>query len=111
MSVYNLKDMIRINQEIGETGELRNGSSLEFALSMNKYNKSWLYKLCYLIRSILVDHPFIDGNKRTAFVLCTIIFEDNNLNYNKDKLVIQLHMVAKKSITDLNKIARMLLKC
>ncbi|MFC1697991.1 hypothetical protein ACFL1H_06635, partial [Nanoarchaeota archaeon] len=68
MCMINKKDIIRINQEIGETGELSNESSLDFALHMIKHKKSWLYELSYLIRSILVDHVFKDGNKRTALV-------------------------------------------
>jgi len=31
-----------------------------------------------LLNSITNNHPFIDGNKRTAFVVTATILEDNN---------------------------------
>ena len=111
MSMYNLKDIIRINQEVGETGELRDSSSIDFAISITKNNKSWLYELSYLARSIIIDHVFVDGNKRTAYILCTLYFEKQNKEYNDQKLIIAILKIARKNITDINKIARLLLKC
>ena len=64
--LINKKDMVGANQEIGCNGEFSNESSLDFALSIVKQKKSWLYELSYLVRSLLVDHIFQDGNKRTA---------------------------------------------
>ncbi|MBU0756543.1 MAG: Fic family protein [Nanoarchaeota archaeon] len=111
MSVYNLKDIIRINQEIGESGQIRNDSSLQFALGIIKQKKSWLYELSYLTRSLLLDHPFIDGNKRTAYILCTLYFYDNKIEFDKTKLVKKIYEIAKKNISDINKIVRELSKC
>ncbi len=111
MSVYNLKDLIRINQEIGEQGLVRNESSITFALGMLKKKKSWLYELSYLVRSIVVDHVFEDGNKRTAYVLGTLYFQDNEKKYDDQKLVENILLIAKKSIVDINKVGRLLLKC
>lgn len=109
--MYNFKDIIRINREVGESGEVRDESSLKFALSIVKNNKSWIYELSYIIRSLIVDHPFIDGNKRTAYVLCSIYFSDHNRKLNKQKLVETIYLIAKKNISDINKIARKILKC
>ena len=109
--MYNLKDLARINQEIGESGELREKSNIEFALDIVKRKKSWLYELAYLLRSLIVDHPFIDGNKRTAYMLCILYFEDNKQSYDDEKLVKIVYQIAKKSTTDINKIIRMILKC
>ncbi len=111
MSVYNLKDIIRINQEIGEKGELRNQASLDFALSMMKGYKSWLYELSHFVRCLAVDHPFVDGNKRTAFMLCTLYFDDNKRQFDDEKLVKAIFKIAKKSINNVNAIGRELLKC
>ena len=58
MILLNKKDVIRINQEIGENGHFQNESSLDLALSIIRQKKSWLQELCYLIRSMLVDHCF-----------------------------------------------------
>ena len=109
--MYNLKDVMRINQEIGENGELRDKSSLEFALYITKSKKSWLYELSYIVRSIVIDHPFMDGNKRTAYILCTLYFEENNKYYSDQKLVESILKIARKNITDINKIGRVLLAC
>lgn len=111
MSVYNIKDLIRINQEIGESGDFRNKSSLEFALHYVKQKKSWLFELSYIVRALLIDHPFVDGNKRTALIICQLYFDDNKHEYKKQRLVDILHKIARKNITDINKIVRELLKC
>lgn len=111
MSVYNLKDVVRLNQEAGESGELRSSSSLDFALKMTKQNKGWLMELSYIVRSILIDHPFIDGNKRTAYLLCVIYFEDNNKRFDKQRIMETMHLIAKKNINSVDKIGRLLLKC
>ena len=44
-------------------------SSLNFALEHSKHSIAWTKQLAYLIRAILTDHVFIDGNKRTAYGL------------------------------------------
>jgi len=111
MSVYNLKDIIRINQDIGESGELRDDSSIKFALSIGKNKKSWLFELSYIVRGLLVDHPFVDGNKRTAYLLCTLIIEDNKYQCDDDKIVKNIHLISKKSVNDINKITRMMIGC
>ncbi|MDP4283215.1 MAG: Fic family protein [Bacteroidota bacterium] len=36
-----------------------------------------LHKAASLIESILINHPFIDGNKRTGYVLMRILLIDN----------------------------------
>jgi len=104
--MINKKDVIRINQEIGSSGELRNKSSLEFALDIAKERKSWLYELSYIVRSILVDHVFADGNKRTALALIITYFDLKELEYDRDKAVRIVYYIAKNNITDINKIMR-----
>ncbi len=107
MLYINKKDIIRINQEIGESGEFQNESSLEFALHTIKHKKSWLYELSYLIRSLLVDHCFRDGNKRTALVITITYFEDEDIKFDKDALIKLIWDIAKKNVADINKIQRM----
>ena len=77
--MINKKDIISFNIEIGEKGELHNESSLDFALGIIKTRKSWLYELSYLARSLLVDHAFTDGNKRTALALVLTYFDDKGI--------------------------------
>ena len=41
-----------------------------------------VHKAAALIESLLVNHPFIDGNKRTGYVLMRIFLIDNGLDIN-----------------------------
>ena len=108
MISINKKDLIGINQQIGSNGKFHNEDSIDFAFSIVKQNKSWLYELSYIVRSLLVDHCFEDGNKRTAIIVTITYFENNNLDYDKDKLIKIVWNIAKKNITDINKLMRMI---
>lgn len=103
-----LKDIIRVNQEIGETGEVVNQSSLEFAFSIIKQRKSWLFELSYLVRSLLVDHVFRDGNKRTGLALILAYFDYRGVECDKERISLIVYTIAKKNIKDINKIMRMI---
>ncbi len=104
--IINKKDIILINQEIGEDGEFSNESSLDFALQIVKRKRSWLYELSYLVRSLLVDHVFTDGNKRTAFTLVIYYFNELEIECDKEKLKNNIYDIAKKNIIDINQIVR-----
>ncbi|MDO8517423.1 MAG: hypothetical protein Q7S33_04855 [Nanoarchaeota archaeon] len=59
------EDLLRINQGFG--GNLRSDSSLDFAIEMQNNEKLGIYKkLAHLMRAILVDHPFSDGNQKNS---------------------------------------------
>ena len=110
ISVYKVltkKDIIRINQEIGEEGQLNNERSIEDALSVIK-KKSWLYGLSFIVRSLLVDHAFMEGNKRTALIIIITYIEDKNLEYDKEKLSKTILGISRKNINDINKIQRLI---
>ena len=108
MTYLNKKDLVAINQDIGSNGKFHNEDSLDFAFSIVKQNKSWLYELSYIVRCLLVDHCFEDGNKRTAIITIITYFEDKNLDYDKDKLIKIVWGIAKKNTADINKIMRMI---
>ena len=105
--MLNKKDIIRINQEIGENGSFSNESSLDFALHIIKERKSWLYEIAYLTRCLLVDHVFTDGNKRTTFVLIITYFELKDVNYDKENILNIIDKISSKNIKDINKIMRL----
>jgi prophage maintenance system killer protein len=106
--MINKKDVVRINQEIGESGEFQNQSSLDYALSTLKHRKSWLYELAYIARSLLVDHAFVDGNKRTAMAIILTYFDENRQEYDKERVVKVTLQISKKNIKDVNRIARLI---
>ena len=102
------KDLIRLNQEMGEEGQLHNESSLQFALNMMRLKKSWLHELAYLLRCLLVDHVFKDGNKRTALATTILYLEDKNIRWDKEKLVKSIHEIAKNNYRSIEKIMRVI---
>lgn len=98
------EDLLRINHGFG--GNLRSGSSLDFAFHQAQSRKIGPYKqLAYLWRAILVDHPFSDGNKRTAtFIAFAFAKENNKEIIDRDLLVDQIISIAKKNIQNIRNI-------
>lgn len=99
------KDFISINQQVGEKGEFSNESSLDFALNSAQRKKNWLFELSYFVRSLLVDHVFQDGNKRTGLVIIIFYLEENKKIYVREKLLPIITHIAKKNINNPSLIA------
>ena len=101
------EDIINLNKEF-DKGKLVNESSLDFAFSNFKHTKDWTKQLAYLVRAILIDHVFEEGNKRTSSALIIILLEIQKIDYDPisvDEIIIE---ILKKNITDINKIRRMI---
>ncbi len=97
------EDLLRINHGFG--GNLRSDSSLDFAIQMQDNPKLGEYKkLAYLWRAILVDHPFSDGNKRTAVYLAHAFADMNKNRADRDTLVDAAISIAKNNIIDIRNI-------
>ena len=97
------KDLLRINHGFG--GNLRSSSSIDFAFSKIEDSKLGSYKkLAYLMRAILVDHPFSDGNKRTAMFLTFAFAKENNKKVDRDLLIHHITSIAKKNIHEIRNI-------
>ena len=97
------EDLLRINHGFG--GNLRSGSSLDYAFDKINDEKLGIYKkLAYLIRAILVDHPFSDGNKRTAMFVAFAFAEDINKKVDRELLLHQITSIAKKNIHEIRNI-------
>ncbi len=97
------EDIIRINKGFG--GSIRNEASLDFALKHEENNKIGEYKkLAYLFRVILVDHPFTDGNKRTAAYLAFVFANQLNKSVNQDLIAHHILSIASKNISQIRAI-------
>ena len=97
------KDLIRINKGFG--GNLRNDASLDFALRQQENRRLGKYKkLAYLFRAVLVDHPFSDGNKRTATYLAFAFSHENNKKVDKDLLAHHVLSISSKNIDQIRTI-------
>ncbi len=97
------KDIIALNQEF-EDGTLHNETSLDFALSYSKRTENWTKALAWIVRAILVDHVFEEGNKRTAVLLIKAYTEFEGQNTYNDKIVKMIKEIILKNITSINKI-------
>ena len=96
-------NLIRINAGFG--GNLRSDSSLDFAIKMQENKKLGSYKkLAYFFREILVDHPFSDGNKRTATFIALTFAEENKKQVDNDLLLHHITSIAKQNITNIRNI-------
>ena len=103
-------DLLRINHGFG--GNLRSDSSMEFALDKLKNEKLGGYKkLAYLWGAILVDHPFSDGNKRTATFFALNFADENNKQIDRELIVHHALSIAKNNITNIRQIEWRLKTC
>jgi death-on-curing family protein len=108
MSVYNFKDIIRMNQDIGEKGQIINGAGIDYALDRTYKEKSWLRQAALLIRAIICDHAFEDGNKRTAFILFALMCEEHDYEYDQKNLVSLINKISRESTSNISILERLL---
>ena len=101
--ILNKKDIINMNEQFDE-GNIRNEASLDFALSYAKKTENWTRALAYLVRAILIDHVFQEGNKRTAALLIEAYAEYEKRQVYRDKLLNLIKDIVIKNITSINKI-------
>ena len=100
------QEIIGINQELG--GHLINDASIEFAL--NQGASQSLYKqIALLLRAIVIDDPFSDLNKRTAFIVTLTLLKrnqikvDDELKKRIEKKILKLAKRADVSIVNLER--------
>jgi death on curing protein len=91
-----LRDVLNIHNilidKFGGSKGVRDQGSLESAINrpFATFDNHDLYptpsdKAAAILESILINHPFIDGNKRTAYVLMRLILLDNGLDVVADQ--------------------------
>ncbi len=84
--------IVEINKKF-DKGIIVNRSSLEFALSMILTTKDLFRQLACIVRAILIDHVFEEGNKRTAAAIIVYYFEENKIAYDPykiDKIIVDI---------------------
>jgi len=101
------EELLRINKGFGSN--LRSDSSLHYVLDKFNNKKLGIYKkMAYLWRAILVDHPFSDGNKRTAAYFAIKFAAGINKQVNRELLIHHIISIAKQNIHDIRNIERRL---
>lgn len=106
-----LKDVLNIHNilidRFGGIKGIRDQGSLESAINrpFATFDSKDLYptpaeKAAAILESILINHPFVDGNKRTAYVLMRLILLDNGFDIvaNEDE---KYNMVISASTGDI----------
>lgn len=101
------KDIVALNQEF-EEGTFHNETSLDFALGYAKRTDNWTKALAWLVRAILIDHVFEEGNKRAAALLIKAYAEYHGHKTYDDKVVKLIKKVILKNITSINKIEELI---
>ena len=99
------KDIITINKKFA-TGYFENESSLNFALEHSKHSIAGTKQLAYLIRAILIDHVFVDANKRTSYTLLLAFVEMNDWQIEEKQaveIIKNLVLKREKSISNIQR--------
>ena len=99
------KGLVETNKRF-DKGIIVNKSSLDFALSAVKNTKDWIKQLSFLVRALLVDHIFQEGNKRTTTALVLYFFEAYKIAYDSYKIDKMIAEIASKNINNIEKIRR-----
>jgi len=101
------KDLIAFNQQFAD-GTLINEASLDFALSYSQKTENWTKALAWLIRAILLDHVFEEGNKRTAALLLRTYIEFEGNQARNDQITRMIKEIIFRNTTSINKIEEMI---
>jgi len=96
-----IEEIIEINKRLGEGGIVINRSNLEFILEKAKNAKGLVKKAAVFLYDIICLHPFLDGNKRTAFHTMLYFLELNGKKFkygHEDEIKIEklLYRIARK---------------
>ncbi len=101
------KNLIIINKQFSG-GRIINESSLDFILAQTHRSPHWFKTMCLLTRSILVDHIFEDGNKRTAVAVIMAYFDMHSYAYNPDRIASTVLKITRSNIQNINTIGRII---
>ena len=108
MRKINKKKIIELNKKFG--GSLINDSNLDFDIESANQEKNIFKSNAKLLRGIVSGHPFSDGNKRTAISEVSKRLAEEDIKIDKKVMAKGVVDIAKKNITDLNKIEKKLRK-
>ena len=84
-------DMLAIHAALlkryGGADGVRDLGALEAAVfrPLSGYYSDVIQEACALLESVLINHPFVDGNKRTAFAACDVFLRINGLHITADR--------------------------
>jgi len=100
-----LKNVIGINQQFDE-GIIINEGSLAFALSSIQKSQDWMEQVACLLRALLIDHAFRDGNKRTATAILLSALERQKFSFHPEEIPQLTLKISKNNIRDIKAIKK-----
>ena len=100
-----IEEVIQIHdasiKEFGGSYGIRDIESLESALirPFQTFGGQYLYqdvfeKAAAIIESLIVNHPFVDGNKRTGFAICGLFLENCGYEFSIEQELITNFVIA-----------------
>lgn len=102
-----VKDIIVFNRQFAD-GRFVNESSLLFALDQANKSGSWLRACAHLVRAVLIDHVFEEGNKRTAASIIVAFFEQQDLSFHPEEVAKAIATILMRNMTSLTAIERVI---
>jgi fido (protein-threonine AMPylation protein) len=98
--ILNKKDLVAFNQQF-EQGYVRNESSLDFSISYAKKTENWTKALAWIVRAMLIDPIFEEGNTRTAALIIKTYAEHEGHFANSEKVVKLIKKILLKNLTSI----------
>ena len=82
-------------EKYGGMAGIRDMGSLESAAfrPQSGYYPDIVEEACALMESLLINHPFMDGNKRTAFAACSVFLRINGQHIKADSNKVFMHII------------------
>ncbi len=82
-------------EKYGGMAGIRDMGSLESAAfrPQSGYYSDIVEEACALTESLLINHPFMDGNKRTAFAACSVFLRINGQHIKADSNKVFMHII------------------
>ncbi len=103
--MFTEEEIVMLNKKF-HNGGIRNKNSLEIAISSAEKNSNRLEQLAYLLKAMLVECVFEDGNKRTAALLIILYYNELELGFDPEKVTKTIIKLAKNKVTDINDIKK-----
>ena len=93
-----------ILRDFGGTNGIRDTATLDFVVYQVNQSPSVLRKAAIILHGIAAGHPFIDGNKRTAFVAADNLLKDygGQINASDEDVVVFMLEVAEYKHTGIS---------
>ena len=99
------KDVVELNRSFS-TGTVVNAGSLDYAIKTQARSRNWLRTAAVFARTILLDHVFEDGNKRTAAAVVMLLMEMHGVAYDPGAMPKIILKIIKQNITSITKLER-----